>query len=145
MYETNRTAFDCVPVSFANYFGIPYETVLEKLKEIATYQINELNKEYPLRNGICRGVDQFCNVNTFGINNDIVIEAFKFFNNGKINISNPRRGVNKLTGVARLYKANKRKGHCVCLIDGYVFNTDGNVQAIDYWRLNGWHVNQVFS
>ena len=120
-YETHRTTKDCVPVALANFFGIPYDEAIGRLKEKGWVNQN-------------KGVNL---IYWFQVVQDLHMEMW----GRQPVVCKPRRGAEKLTGLVQLKKGSQ--GHLTVLIEGMICDTDGLIKPLTTYRAAGWHVRMV--
>lgn len=115
---------DCAIISICNYTGKTYSEVLT-----AAMKLNILPK-YIRERG----------TPSYAIPFILLILTGKIWHERK-----PRRGQEKINGLASWHVAGKKFGHMTAIVDGNVFDTDGSVTPISKYReVNQYHLRKVW-
>ena len=118
MMTTSKSKNDCVVVSLSNYFGLEYAEVVKLLQA---------------KGWIDKGVGVY-----YATYMSVIIDLL-----GRPPIiRKPRRGADKLTGLALVGKY-RRYQHLTVIVDGNIFDTNGEVVPLIQYRAKGWKVNEI--
>lgn len=111
-YEIQGNKKDCVIISVVNYTGKDYDTVLSYARMLG------IKHDY-----------------SFKGTPDTAIQIILSAALGCVaRRYTPRRGQEKLNGIAVWKRPGRKNGHATCVIDGNVFDTDGRIWAIAEYR-----------
>ena len=114
MYIQGHNKKDCVIISVANYLKLDYDTVLE------TFLAMGLTKETIFQKGIPIGL--------------IPSALSKLAKDKKVEFKKPRRGQEKITGLASWHTPGAKHGHCTILTNGFVLDTDGKIYTLKEYK-----------
>lgn len=124
-YELQETGKrDCVIISIANYTGKPYDEVMSYAQSFGLNPDRIVSRGTP--------------------DTHIALIIARALGRAPIE-KHPRRGQEKLTGIAVWRRPQRLKGHCSILMDGHILDTDGKIYTIDEYRLRyGYNLKCVY-
>jgi hypothetical protein len=126
MYILQGRHSDCAIVSLANYTGKDYDSVLTVCAALAGRTVDEIRAK--------------------GTPGNIISTALAVLTGKHVRKTAPRRGQDKINGVVSWHKPGRKNGHMTAVIDGHVFDTNGDVMTVPEYRTRkGYCIRNVFS